>query len=81
MDQKFSMQILLIFSYTSHTPNPNVPIRIATVKCASICTPVQADAIWHLQATYKTNTHLRLIFQKQYGSSWFFLQTKVENKN
>jgi hypothetical protein len=37
------------FSCPTHTPNPNVSISVTAVKCASIGTPVQADAIWHLQ--------------------------------
>jgi hypothetical protein len=28
-----------------------VAISVSTIKCASICTPVQADAIWYLQET------------------------------
>jgi hypothetical protein len=46
---KLFSQCKLSFSCPTHTPNPNVSISVTAVKCASICTPVQADAIWHLQ--------------------------------
>jgi hypothetical protein len=46
---KLLSQCKLSFSCPTHTPNPNVSISVTAVKRASICTPVQADAIWHLQ--------------------------------
>jgi hypothetical protein len=46
---KLLSQCKLSFSCPTHAPNPNVSISVTAVKCASICTPVQADAIWHLQ--------------------------------
>lgn len=48
-DRPFTYKMLRHPSSASNGPHSNVTISVAAVKCASVCAPAQADAVWDLQ--------------------------------